>query len=291
VASSDAIFLRFVGAPAGDLVPPNPLVIPARTLEDAYVYADANNPIIGTAFARERISRSEIDLARAELLPRVDLRGQASVGTATPYTDEPRQTELRAGVTISGFLDAGVRLARVGEAAEVNDADWRIIDDAIRENRAEVADAWNTWQSQAAAVERLDVAVAAAERALEGARLQQRAGLRTTSEILELARDLLQVRTSLNSAMASSYVQRARVLAAMGALRHEFLLPEASAYDPTWHYERVKGQGDVPLLTPVLRAIDSLAVPARSDRVVRDPAGQLAMEMATLSSEPSAPQE
>ena len=43
-ASSDALFLRFIGAPARELAPPNPLIMPARTLEDAYADADAYNP-------------------------------------------------------------------------------------------------------------------------------------------------------------------------------------------------------------------------------------------------------
>jgi hypothetical protein len=77
-------------------------------------------------------------------------------------------------------------------------------------------------------------------------------------------------------------VQQARVLAAMGALRHEFLLPEERAYDPGSHYERVKGQGDFPVLTPAMRVLDSLVVPAPVDRAVRDPAGQLGTTSTTL---------
>lgn len=276
--SSDAVFLRFVGAPAGQLAPPNPLLIPARTLEDAYVFADANNPIVASAYARERISRAEHELAKAELLPRAALRGQGSIGTVSPYSDDLRQTELRGGITISGTLDSGVRLARIGEASAANDADWHLIDEALRENRAELAAAWNAWQSQTDAARRLSLAVKASEAAFDGALLQQRAGLRTTIEILELARDLLQVRSSLNSALSASYVQQARVLAAMGALRHDFLLPDAEDYDPRVHFERVSRQGDVPLLTPLIRALDSITTPPRTDRPIRDPSGPVAID-------------
>jgi outer membrane protein len=172
-------------------------------------------------------------------------------------------------------LDSGIRQAKIGEAAATSDVDWRLIDDARRENRAELADAWNSWRSQDIAVGQLQAAVVAAEQAFEGALAQQRAGLRTTTEMLELARDLLQVRTNLNSATTTAYLQQGRILAALGALRQQLLLPDAPTYDPGWHHQRVQNQADVPLLTPAIRALDSLTTRPRADRAVRDPAAPL----------------
>lgn len=277
-ASSDATFLRIVGAPAGDLAAPNPLRIPALTIEDAYVYADSHNPIIASAYARERISRAAWDFAKADRLPQVDFRGQASLGTVAPYSDNQRETNLRAGITVSGALDGGILQARVREAAAANDADWRLIDDALRENRAELADGWISWQTQTAAIERLRNGVEAAQSAIEGGLLQERAGLRTTIEILELARDLLQVRSGLNAAMADAYVQQARVLAAMGTLDREYLSPDGSRYDAEAHSRNVAHIADVPLLTPLVRALDSVTAPPHEDRPVRDPAGPIAVD-------------
>lgn len=276
-ASSDAAFLRLVGAPAGALAPPEQLELPVRTLEDAYFYADRHNPVIASAYARERISRAQLEAAKADLWPRINLQGQADRGTSSPYGADLTQTRLRGAISISGTLDSGIRQARIGEASAANAADWRLIDAALREIRAELAEAWNAWQTQRAAVERLHAAVAAAQQALEGGLLQERAGLRTTTEVLELARDLLQVRSSLNNALATSYVAQARVLAAMGILAQDDLLPEAETYDPETHLARVEDNGDVPLLTPLVRALDSIAVPAMANRPVRDPAGHLAV--------------
>jgi outer membrane protein len=276
--SSDALFLQSVGAPAGALAPPDPLQLPVQTLEDAYAYAQSRNPVLASAYARERISRAELEAARADLLPRVELQGQVNHGTSSIAGPELSQTELRGAITISGVLDAGSRQGRIGELAAVNDADWRLIDAALRENRAELADAWSQWQAQTAAIVQLDIASQAAEQALEGALLQERAGLRTTLEILELAQDLLQVRTSLNTAAADAYIAQARVLAAMGVLSHEHLLPDAPGYDEHEHFEQVDGRADIPLLTPAVRALDSLTTPKLADRPVRDPTAPLAVD-------------
>lgn len=281
--TSDAAFLRFIGGPPGDLAAPNPLQIPARSLEEAYAYADAHNPLLATAYARERLSRAELEGARAELLPRVDLTGSAIYGTVTPYSNDLRQTQFRAGVTISGTLDVGIRRARINEAQAVNDSDWRLIDAALRENRAELASAWNEWQSQTGAIGRLGSAVAAAQQAFEGALLQQRAGLRTTLDVLDLARDLLQVRSNYNATTTAAYVAQARVLSAMGALELKYLLPDRERYDPQVHLRKVDNQADVPLLTPLIRALDSLTTPRRSDRSLRDPAAPVAVGPAPLA--------
>ena len=286
-ASSDAAFLRFVGAPAGELAPPNPLEIPARTLEEAYAYADAHNPVLASAYARERISRAAVGSARADLLPRIGLEGRITSGAASALSADLRQTEVRGAISITGTLDSGIREARLGEAIAANDADSRLIDAALRENRAELADAWNEWQTQTAAIARLRAALEAARQAVDGALLQERAGLRTTLEVLELARDLLQVRSSYNATTAAAFVAKARVLAAMGALQHEYLLPEAEQYDPLWHFEKVKGNGDFPLLAPIVRTLDGLVTHSRSDRPVRDPAGPLAVDGVIIEDEPA----
>lgn len=275
-ASSEAAFLATVGAPAGVLAAPNPLAIPVRTLEEAYAQADANSPVLGAAYARERISRAGRDAARADQMPRIDLRGSALYGTATPYNNDPRMTTVRGQVVLSSSLfESGLRRARLSEAEAANDADWRLIDAALRDNRSEVAQSWNEWLAQSASIERLRVGAEAARLAFEGALLQEKAGLRSTLDVLNLARELLSTRSAYNAATASAYIAQARLLAAMGALEHKALFPDAPAYDPDDHFDRVKNVGSIPLVTPVLSAIDGgidrVRGGGRRERPVRDP--------------------
>jgi outer membrane protein len=69
----------------------------------------------------------------------------------------------------------------------------------------------------------------------------------------------------------------------MGALEHKYLLPDAQDYDPQEHYDDVKSQADIPLLTPLVRALDSVTTPPRADRPVRDPAAPIAAGPAPIS--------
>lgn len=277
LASSAARFLAAVGAPAGVLTPPPPLPMPVSTLDDAYALAERNSPLLAAAYARERVSRAAADAARSGMLPRVDLRGTAQVGTVTPYSDDLRRTELRGEVVVSGpIFESGLRRARMQEAEAANDADWRLIDQALRDTRAEVADSWNEWLAVTASLDNLRNAADVARRAFDGAQLQEKAGFRTTLDVLNLARELLQARSAYNNATANAYLAQARLLANLGMLEQARLFLDAPVYDPDGHFDRTKDDGMVPVVVPLIRQFDGIFAGGRQNRSVRDPAASLA---------------
>jgi outer membrane protein len=59
----------------------------------------------------------------------------------------------------------------------------------------------------------------------------------------------------------------------MGALDGRELLPGETLYDPGTHYARARDDGDIPLLTPMIRALDGVGSRSElADRPIRDPA-------------------
>lgn len=278
LGASQADFLRFVGQLPGDLEPPNVLPLPVATLPDAYGVADAESPVIRAAQSREKISRAAIAAAKAEFLPRVDLQGNADYGTITDFSDKRRTTRLRGAVTATvPLIDSGARAAQLGFAQEVNEADWRLIESASRDTRAAVASAWNDLAASRASLERYRLATDAAQRAYQGALIQEKAGARTTLDVLDLARDLLNVRTSYNVALANEYLARANLLAAVGRLEAPLLINDMAPYDPRKHFNKVADDSDIPLLTGALSALDGVFVGDLSrDRPITDTAAALA---------------
>ncbi|WP_340264842.1 TolC family outer membrane protein [Sphingobium mellinum] len=275
--SSRAEFLRATGGLPGDLAAPQSLSLPVASLEEAYAFAQRSDPILAAAYSREKVSRAALQAARAEQMPRVDLRGRAESGTIQPYSSALRQTSLRGEVVVSApIFDSGLRRARIAEAREANDSDWRLIDAALRDSRVEVASAWNMMVAQRASVVELMASADSAQRAYDGALQQERAGLRTTLDVLDLARELLTARTALNNSRTEAYLAEARLLAAMGALDGHYLLPDETLYDPDTHYARSRNDGDVPLLTPMIRALDGIGSRSElANRTIRDPTGPI----------------
>lgn len=278
--SSKANFLRIIGAVPGTLSRPDAITVPVSTLDEAQAIAEANSPVLLAAQSREKITRAAVASAKAEQGPRVDLQGTGAYGAVSPYQNDLRTTNVRGEVVLSvPLIDSGLRRARVREAQEAMQADWRLIDQALRDTREAVTSAWAQLTSARASLEHYRQAVDAAQRAYEGALIQERAGARTTLDVLDLARDLLTVRTNYVIAEANEYVGRASLLAAMGRLEAPLLVPNVTAYDPTEYYDRFARAGNVPGLTQGLSALDSISVgDMQSDRPVRDASGALRTE-------------
>lgn len=274
VSDSEANFVQFVGArPAAVLAPPTELIVPLTSLDQAYDIGDNCSPVIRAAQSREKVSRAAITALRASFGPRIDLRGRASYGTVTPYSNDMRSTELRGEVALRmPLLDANLRLSRLREAEEANAADWRLIDQSVRETHATIASSWKRLETTRASLANYDRAVAAARRAYDGAVEQEIAGTRTMLDVLDLARDLLTVRNGYVSARANETFLRATMLAALGDLDAEAIAPGLSAYDPAEHFDKVRGRADLPIVTGILSGLDGVTAPnVTKDRPVTDP--------------------
>jgi outer membrane protein/S-layer protein transport system outer membrane protein len=142
-----------------------------------------------------------------------------------------------------------------------------------------VAQAWSQLVATRNSLDHYAASVRAAEAAFQGAVTQERAGLRTTLEVLDLARDLLGRSHQFCQAQANEYLARAALLSAMGRLESRYLLTGVELYDPRVNYNRVATASDVPW-TPLLVAVDSLFAPRtlREDRLLRDDAAPLRLE-------------
>jgi outer membrane protein len=292
LGASRAQFLRTVGAPpAAQVQPPDTLPLGASTLDQAYEVAEENSPLIRGAQSRERVSRARINAARAEYGPMVSFRGTGSYGSVSPYSNELRASSLRGEAVLSQpLVDSGVRRAAVAAAAEANDADWRLIDQALRDARQAVASAWSQYNAAALSAANYARAEDAARRAYEGADVQEKAGARTTLDVLDLLRDLLNVRLSRINAEADAYAGRASLLAAMGRLEAPLLFPDLEPYDPARHLDKVRRKGDIPLLTPAISWLDGLATRSiDNERPIRDPSGVLRSEAPQFKAEPVLP--
>lgn len=278
LALSQSRFIQDVGAVAGPLAVPAALKLNVTTLNEAYAVAEANSALIRAAQAREKISRAELAAARAEQNPDITIQSTGSYGSVVPYANSLHTTEVRSAAVVTvPLIDSGVRRARIETARQANEADWRLIDAAVRDTHQAVAGAWDAYLSTLKSLDFYRNASIAAQKAYDGAVVQERAGARTTLDVLDLARDLLNVRTNFVTAQASEYIARANLIAAMGGLEGPLLVPSIRAYDPDDNFDRQRRRGDIPLLTPILSGIDKTAVGVnlKADKPIRDPFGTI----------------
>jgi outer membrane protein TolC len=198
------------------------------------------NPVIEAAMHSERAGASAVDVAFADLLPRVDLQGRVSGSHETNLDDVSSESgTLLARVTIP-LYQSGVEHSRVREAKERRNQFRIQVEQARRQVVEQVTQAWEVLTSTRSNIEARRQAVNANEIALDGVREEASVGSRTTLDVLDAEQELLDSRVALVDAERDEYVAGFTLLSALGRLSVERLGVPVEVYDPLPHYEKVR---------------------------------------------------
>jgi outer membrane protein len=147
------------------------------------------------------------------------------------------QLQLNVPLYQGGIEYANIRQAKeqLGQA--------RLNADLQRDTvRATIVSSWGLLETARATIYSSQSAVTAAEIALAGTREEARVGQRTTLDVLNAQQTLLNARVALVSAQRDRVVASYAVFAAIGRLTAENLGLDVILYDPTIHFDQVKGK-------------------------------------------------
>lgn len=256
VETSAANYRRLVGEYPDTLVAPPPLPQLA-SLEELYTLGETNSPEVRSAYFVELASRAQLASDRAELMPRVDSSVSLGRLPLSVYSNEQYGEQVVAGVSVSmPIYRGGLLRSQVRESVERNVAAQEFVEQRRRDMRTGLASDWNRLQSANRSLPRYAAAVASAQRAIDGVRQQETAGIRTLRDVLDVTNDLLNARTAATRAEADRYIAHARVLRDVGMLTIDIFAPRGE-YDPA-SYARNGGAG-LPL-QPLLEPVDELVV-------------------------------
>jgi len=243
--NSIANYVQVVGEEPKRLEPAPPLeALLPQSRDDAIRAALVEHPSIVSAEHQVDAAESAVHVAEAALLPTASIGAQA-IQTYDSYFGYPhtRQTsallvgQLNVPLYQGGGEYAGIRQAKeqLGQA--------RIHADVVRAGvRAAVVQAYSQYSTAKAAIKFNAVAVKSAETALRGVRDEAAFGQRTTYDVLKAQQDLLGARVNLVTSQRDMVVGSYAILAAIGQLSLETLDRESPAYDPSVHFDQVKGK-------------------------------------------------
>jgi len=124
-----------------------------------------------------------------------------------------------------------------------------------------VAQAWDQMVStrSALAIEQRQLTVE--QVAVEGNRIEERVGQRSTIDLLNAEQELANTRVDVVQSRHDEYVARAVLLSAMGMLELRFLNPDAATYSPTAPLKHVEALAANPI-EAVTGQIDRIGAPA-----------------------------
>jgi outer membrane protein len=114
--------------------------------------------------------------------------------------------------------------------------------EVARSVRQAVASSWNAYVGLAQIIKNARTQVSAAQLALNGVQQEYQAGTRTTLDVLDAQRDLVQAQILQVTAERNRVVSGYQLLAAIGHLTAEEVGLKVPIYDPDANYRRVRGK-------------------------------------------------
>ncbi len=243
-----ATYQQYVGELPGNLVEPQPLKLPSKTLEEAKALTDANNPNIIAAAFQYAADKDNFDLQYSALMPNVNLQGTVSYSQNASQA-RVKTTGEQATVNLTmPIFQGGSEYSAIRAARQTAEQDQRLIDDARRTAVQAVTAAWEGYQAARSTIDSTRTQIRADEIALEGTQREAIVGSRTTLDVLNAEQVLLNARTTLISNLATLVTASYQVAAAVGRLTARDLNLQVPYYDETAYYKAVRdrwiGTGD-----------------------------------------------
>ena len=249
--TSRAAYEQIIGHPPGNLVtPPSIRHLLPSDINEAMTLGDGENPIILAAVYTEEASLYAVQQIMGELLPVVTLEAQYQERGGflnTPDVAGDAELEEEDTTTVLGRLNVplyqgGGVSARVRQAKETNNQLKKEVEDARLRVHADVIANWGILQSSGPAITSAQAAVSANKIALTGVREEEKVGQRTTLDVLDAQRELLNSQIGLVTALRDRIVAEYSIYAAIGRMDAQTLGLPVPYYDPIEHYDTVKNK-------------------------------------------------
>jgi TolC family type I secretion outer membrane protein len=239
---AEADYRRVINQEPGTLVVPQPLgALPANELE-AQQLSEVANPNVVAAQFDLAAARSEVDVARSALLPRLSVRGELT------YTDDPTATlEWRRDAILGANLrvplyQGGGEYARVRQTKQTVRQRQNDLEATFRAVRNEVTNAWESLVTATTRIDSIAAQVRASEIAVEGSRQEALVGQRTTLDVLDQENDLFQAQVDLVQARRDQIVASYRLKAAIGELTVVGIGLPVEPYESEAYYANVRNR-------------------------------------------------
>jgi outer membrane protein len=241
--TSRAAYEQVIGHPPGNLqTPPSIRHLLPQTLDEAMTLGDGENPVILSAVYSEEASLYAVEQIMGELLPDVSLQAQYQKRfDQSQFTKDIETTTVTLQANVPLYQGGGVA-ARVRQAKETNNQLKREVEDARLRVHADVIANWGILQSSGPAITSAESAVKANKIALTGVREEEKVGQRTTLDVLDAQRELLNSQIGLVSALRDRVVAEYSLYAAIGRMDAQTLGLSVPYYDPLEHYDIVKNK-------------------------------------------------
>jgi len=219
------------------------LVLLPHTLDEAFLIADAEHPLILAARHNVEEAEETIKIAEGSLLPTLNAVASASHNYNYGSVEGQRYNNYAVEAQLNiPVYDGGVSFSQIRQAKEKLGEALALSDQQRDQVRASVAQSFAAWKNSHRAIAAARAEVKQNEAALAGVREEARHGQRTTFDILYEQQSLLNARIVLITSEHDQVVVSFSLLAAIGRLSAQTLGLDVPLYDAKAHFNQVKNK-------------------------------------------------
>ncbi len=239
---SRANYLNVIGEAPKDLSQPAALNDLPTQLEEAIKTALADHPDMVAKKFSELSARESVKSVRGELLPTLNLVGTLNRYWESSTNDSQLTTgSVKLDLTVPLYQKGSV-MSRLREAKQEAGQSRINLVDQQRDTTEATTKAWESLQTAQARIKSFTAQIKAAEIALEGVQREAAVGSRTVLDVLDAEQELLDAKVNLVRAQRDEVVASYELKEAVGGLTARKLKLAVDYYDPTGHYNEVRGK-------------------------------------------------
>ena len=257
LAASVAQFRAVIGTDPDTLTMPDGLPGLPATLDQALKTALALNPQLIQMQETKKATAADIDTARSQWGPQIQVQGTfGTIGPASPFHGDQYGEQVTGLVQlVQPIYNGDLYNSQIRQARNKDEQARESVELARRTALQDVATNWHAVENGLQAIRAGTAEVRSGETSLKGYQIEYGYGLRSTTDVLYADQNLRSAQVELAGSRHDTIVAEATLLASMGRLQADDLLPNLPHYDAAAKLQRARTRGWEPLQAPI-SAID-----------------------------------
>ncbi|MFT9215924.1 MAG: TolC family outer membrane protein [Acetobacter malorum] len=257
LAASEAQFRAIIGEDPKKLMMPAALPGLPSNLDQALKAAIQSNPQLAQMRATKSATQADLDTARSQWGPEIQVQGSfGTIGPGAPFRGREYGEQVTGTVSfVQPVYNGGLYNSQIRQARDKDEQAHQNIELAKRSALQNVVTNWQAVENGLEAIKAGMAEVRSGETTLKGYQLEYGYGLRSTTDVLYADQNLRSAQVELASSQHDTIVAEAQLLAAIGHLQAQDLVPHTQYYDADAQLRRARTRDWEPLQAP-LAALD-----------------------------------
>ncbi|MBS1014405.1 TolC family outer membrane protein [Acetobacter persici] len=257
LAASEAQFRAVIGEDPTHLVMPAALPGLPFSMPQAMKTAIQSNPQLAQMRETKSATQADVETARSQWGPQIQVQGTfGTIGPGAPFRGREYGEQVTGTVSlVQPIYNGGLYNSQIRQARDKDEQAHQNVEQARRSALQDVVTYWNAVENGLQAIRAGQAEVRSGETTLKGYQLEYGYGLRSTTDVLYADQNLRSAQVELATSQHDTIVAQAQLLAAIGHLQAQDLIPNVQSYDADAQLRHARTRDWEPLQAP-LAALD-----------------------------------